>query len=134
MENNVNVFEVASRHRLRFETSRGQIAVEDLWDLPLTSTVGKPNLDAIAVDLHNKMSQSNLSFVSGRTKDQNDVSTKFQIVKHIIDVKIAEAAAAATARQRAEQRNLILGEINRRQEQELLNLPLEELQKLAQTL
>ena len=76
MENNVNVFEVASRQKLRFDTARGQVSAEDLWDLPLTSTTGKPNLDAIAVDLHNKMSQSNLSFVANRTKDQTENSVK----------------------------------------------------------
>lgn len=133
MENNVNIFEVASREKIRFDTSRGQVSVEDLWDLPLTSTVGKPNLDAIAVDLHNKMSQSNLSFVSNRTKDQNETSVKFALVKHVIDTKLAEAAAAASARDRAEKRNLILSELSRRQEQELLSLPTEELKKLADT-
>lgn len=134
MENNVNIFEVASRQKLRFDTVRGQVSVEDLWDLPLTSNTGKPNLDSIAVDLHKKMNESSLSFVSNRTKDQTETAVKFQLVKHVIDVKMAEAAEAASARDRAEKRNLILGEINRRQEQELLNLPLEELQKLAQTM
>lgn len=134
MENNVNVFEVASRQKLRFDTPRGQVTVEDLWDLPLTSTVGKPNLDAIAVELHQKMNQTSLSFVSSRTKDQTEASVKFAIVKHVIDVKMAEAAEAANARERAEKRNLILGEINRRQEQELLSMPLDELKKMAENL
>jgi hypothetical protein len=30
----MNIFEQASRLRLRFESSKGQLIVEDLWELP----------------------------------------------------------------------------------------------------
>lgn len=35
--NNISIFEQASRQKLRFETSAGKLSIEDLWDLPLTS-------------------------------------------------------------------------------------------------
>ena len=49
------MFEQASRLKLRFTTARGSLSVEDLWDLPLTSTTGKPNLDDIAKSLNREL-------------------------------------------------------------------------------
>lgn len=42
------MFIKASRTKLRFESPKGLLSVEDLWDLPLISTMGKANLDDIA--------------------------------------------------------------------------------------
>ena len=49
----VNIFEQASRNKLRFDTNiKGVISTEDLWDLPLTSDTGRVNLDDIAKALY----------------------------------------------------------------------------------
>lgn len=45
------MFQQATRLKLRFSTSQGQLTVEDLWDIPLTST-RNASLDSIAIDLH----------------------------------------------------------------------------------
>ena len=43
-----DLFEKAVRTKLRFETSKGQLSLEEVCDLPLTSTTGKTNLYDIA--------------------------------------------------------------------------------------
>jgi hypothetical protein len=37
----MNIFEQATRAKIRFSTPVGMLSVEDLWDLPLTSTQGQ---------------------------------------------------------------------------------------------
>lgn len=68
-------FVKASRLALRFDTPKGLLTTEDLWNLPLTSHApGKPNLDDIAVGLHNKLQTKNtVSFVNTPAKaDESD--------------------------------------------------------------
>ena len=49
----MNIFEMATRKKIRFNSPQGDLSTEDLWDLPLSSKVnGKANLDDIAKDLH----------------------------------------------------------------------------------
>uniref|UniRef100_A0AB39CEW9 Uncharacterized protein n=1 Tax=Pseudomonas phage HRDY3 TaxID=3236930 RepID=A0AB39CEW9_9VIRU len=88
-----NIFEQATRKKIRFETNRGVFQVEDLWDLPLTAKGDRVNLDAIAVELHDKIeAQGTKSFVKAAKKDEI-LNLKFEIVKHIIETKEAEAEA-----------------------------------------
>ncbi len=42
------MFEEASKLKLRFETTRGLVAVEDLWDIPLIGNNGF-SLDILAM-------------------------------------------------------------------------------------
>src|SRR5574343_586647 len=91
-----NIFEKASRMKLRFETNRGSFTVEDLWDLRLTSTNGSPNLDQIAVDLSKSVNESTqISFVNSTVKTNEVERLKFEIVKHIIDTRLAESRKKA---------------------------------------
>lgn len=51
----INIFEQTSRLKLRFDTTKGMLTAEDLWDLPLTSDAGKANLDDVAQSLHREL-------------------------------------------------------------------------------
>ena len=87
-------FEEATRNKVRFETNRGMITVEDLWDLPLTGTNGF-NLDNVAKTLAKQLRELNEeSFVTPSTKASSEIEDKLDIVKHIIEVKIDEAYTA----------------------------------------
>lgn len=88
------MFEIASRKKLRVKTSIGELTVEQLWDLPLTSTRGV-NLDDIAIKLSQEITKQQLSFVSDNAKKEDaDLKVLFDIVIHIIEVRKNEAKAA----------------------------------------
>lgn len=127
------MFEQASKMALRFETNLGMLSTEDLWALPLTSAT-KVSLDAIAVELHRKISTDNLSFVDTPAVADATNQLRFEIVKHIIDCKKAEAAARAMERSNADKKQAILALIAKKEGEALESNSLEDLRALAQSL
>lgn len=127
------MFERAARMKLRFATVQGNLMVEDLWDLPLNSKrEDRANLDSIACDLHASLQTERKSFTNVESNKPDEVSQlRFDIVKHIIDVRLAEKAVADDARTRAENKQKILSLIARKEDDELAGTSLEELRKLA---
>jgi hypothetical protein len=113
------MFEDAIRQKIRFDSPKGLLTAEDLWDLPLQSTVsGKANLDDIARALHKQLKNGDdVSFVSTATKSDPTVQLKFDIVKYVIEQKMKENAVASE-----------------RQDSDLKAMPMAELQKLLENL
>lgn len=128
----VNIFEQASRMKLRFDTSVGRVSVEDLWDLPLSSA-NKPNLDAIAVDLNRALKGTEESFVRNVKKDAI-LQLKFYIVKHVIDTRVAENAAKTEAAQKQAQRDKLDNLIARKEDAKLEELSVDELKEMRKLL
>lgn len=128
------MFEKATRLRLRFETAKGFLSIEDLWDLPLQTTrVNGVSLDQIAIELNRELKDAaTVSFVDDAPKGNEELQLKFDIVKHLIDVRKAENAAIAVERERAATKQRILEIIAKKQDSVLENASIEELQeKLA---
>lgn len=131
------MFEQASRMKLRFDSVKGLLSVEELWDLPLTSTTNRANLDSIAISLHRQTRDAadTVSFVAP-TESPNNASLLlgFEIVKHIIRVRVAERdeANAATARREKKQRLLEL--IAAKEDEALGQKSVDELRALAESL
>ena len=89
------MFEKASRLKLRFPSPKGALTVEDLWDLPLTSSTGKANLDDLARQLHQSLeSQKVGSFVTKATTADDRLQLQFNVVLRVIEVRLAENEAA----------------------------------------
>lgn len=129
------MFEQATRMKLRFNTPQGQLVVEDLWDIPLTSTTNKANLDAIAVGLYAELnSNRNISFVNNGSTGDQTLQLKFDIVKHIIDVRKAENASAVEARARKDQKQRLLELINQKENESLAGKSIDELRKMVEAL
>lgn len=84
------MFEKATRNKLRFATSKGQVSVEELWDMSLDS------LDTMAVALDTQMQQTTKSFVKAKSTANTLLETQLDILKHIINVKIQERDLAKT--------------------------------------
>lgn len=130
-----NIFEQATRKGLRFASQKGLLTVEDLWDLPLTSTKGV-SLDDIAKNLYRQLkTDDNFSFVNDAILPGNaDVQLAFDVVKHIIDVIKAENATAKNARDVFEKKQKLLALIAEKQDDALKSTSLEELQKMVEAL
>lgn len=127
------MFEKAARMKLRFDSAKGPLSVEHLWELPLTSVQGV-SLDGIAVDLHRQMKNDNISFVNPEQQTNARLQLKFDVVRHIIEVRLAEKKAADEAHNRSERKQKLLGIIARKEDAALEGQPLEELRKLLNDL
>jgi hypothetical protein len=128
------MFEQVIRLKLRFESAQGLITAEDLWDLPLTSE-RKANLNDIAIGLSRKLKDSeNESFVVKATPKNEELQLKFDAVKHIIAVRLAEAEHAKQLKENREKKERILGIIEKKQNEQLEGATLEELQGMVNSL
>lgn len=128
------MFEQAARMKLRFATSAGTLTVEDLWDLPLTSKTGKPNLDDIAKDLHEVVSDNEVSFVEKPAPRDKGALLGFEIVKHIIKVLVEERDAAKAAIDKKAKKQKILEILAAKQDDKLKEATPEQLQKMLEDL
>lgn len=126
------MFEQASRKKIRFSTNKGDITTEDLWDLPLTSTTGRANLDDIAKSLHQQLqSADNVSFVTKAPVSVNaETKLKFDIVLHVIETRRTENSEALAAKDKSEKKQRIAAIIQRRKEEALDTASLDELEKM----
>lgn len=124
----MNIFEQATRQALRFSSPKGLLTVEDLWALPLTSSTGKANLDDIAKELFTQLkNETNISFVKKAATADEKVQLSFDIVKHIIEVRVAESEAAAVARGNAEKKQRLLAVLEQKENDQLGSLSIDEL-------
>lgn len=114
-----NIFEKASRQKIRFTTARGQLSVEQLWDLPLT---GEVSLDAIAVGLDTDIrNEAPRSFVNSAGTGNALLNLKFDVIKHVIEVRVEENKQKLAKQAAAQQAKLIDEKIIELENQELLS-------------
>lgn len=129
------MFIKASRLKLRFDTPKGGLSVEDLWDLPLRSAPGKINLDTIAVELYNQVKEaSTISFVNVPAKSDETVQLKLDIAKYIIETRMAENAARALERTNLEKKQNLLALISKKENEHLEGQSLEDLRAMVNSL
>ena len=125
----MNIFEKASRLRLRFNVGTlSNLTVEDLWALPLVGNKDN-NLDALAIKFNAELEKEKpQSFVRANVqKTDKETALSFEIVKHIIDVRVAEEEAQRNAMVKQAQRSQLEQLKAQKQLQELQNLSLEEI-------
>jgi hypothetical protein len=129
------MFEEAVRFKIRFDTIKGSLSVEDLWDLPLTTANGGLSLDNLARELSRKLKDTETeSFVVKPAKADEVLQLKFSIIKHVIDVLLAEKDAAKNAAENREKKRRILDIIAQKQDEKLASASLEELTAMADSL
>ena len=127
----INIFEYAARNKLRFDTEKGEVYVEDLYDMPLKAR-NNFDLDTTAKIINRCLKQQEEeSFVSTPTKNSNDLSIKLDIVKHIIAVKLEEKNSKEQSKANEAQRKKLQEVIARKKDSALEALSVEDLEKMA---
>lgn len=124
----MNIFEQASFQKLRYQSARGELTTEQLWDIPLQSK-SLFDLDNIAKSINLELKNvSDESFVSQKSNPAKDtLSLKLEILKHIISVKLKEQETRANAARRKEEKEKLLTILAEKQTESLRSLSAEEL-------
>ncbi len=114
-----DLFLKASRQKFRFNTTSGHLTTEDLWDLSLESL----DVIAVALDKHNSAVQERKSFIQATSTKQTRETALFadmlEVVKAVIEIKLAEKAAEKVQRDKTAQRKFLL-ELKSKKEMEKL--------------
>lgn len=130
----VNLFLLASRQKFRFPSDRGDLHLEQLWDMPLSARSGF-SLDAVAVTVNRELkSMQEESFVEvSPNPRRGELEAMLEIVKIVIAIKQQEAKQKAEAESKAALKRQIREAIEAKKQEGLASASLEELQaKLAE--
>ena len=121
------MYKKALRMKLRFATTKGKLATEDLFDLSLV------DLNNLAIALDKKLSEiPRKSFISDIAPDTQEDELRFNIVKDIITIKLAERNAAQNAKAKAAEKAQLMEILHRKKNEALENLSVAEIEaKLA---
>lgn len=125
-----SIFQYATRNKLRFPSDRGELTVEQLWDVPLRSN-DTFNLDAIAKASYKSLKEvTEESFVETKQKPiQKLLEIRLEVVKHIIGVKLEEERLAKKRAENKKTREKMLEILAEKQDGKLSKLSEQELRR-----
>lgn len=119
-----NLFLFASRNKLRFETNKGLLTAEDLWDLSLTS------LDNIARGVNKVLKDSKEeSFIAKKSNASSILETSLEILKFVISAKQDEAENKLTAQKRVSEIATLKNLLAEKEQDGLKSLTAEEIKQ-----
>ena len=119
----MSVYKEANRQKLRFQTSKGPLAAEQLWDLSLT------DLDTLAVSLEEEHATSGKkSFLVKKSVKDKTAKLRFDIVLDVLTTKAEEAEEARIVKENKEHNQKILGLIQEKQDDALKGKSIKQLQ------
>ena len=124
----MNIFEYAVENKLRFPY-KGNISTEDLYSLSVS------DLDTIYKTLKREAKRNGEeSLLSTKSTDDIALDTKIEIVKHIVEKKLAQVEARKTAAANKAKKDKILSILEEKQDAALKNMSEEDLRKMLETL
>ena len=123
-------FELATRNKYRYPSSKGELNTEQLWELPLQSRTGF-DLDSVARGINTQLkSLTEDSFVETSTNPvKPELENKLAIVVHVIKTKQAENEANRNSAARKAERDRLSEILHIRNQEELMKLDPAELQR-----
>jgi hypothetical protein len=123
-----NIFEYAVKNKLRFPF-KGMATVEDLFDLSVET------LDHIFKTLNHELKNvQEESLLGTKTKEDKELDIKIAIVKHIVSTKLEDQKQRLKAKEQKEKKQKILEILSAKQDQDLQNKTIDELQNMLNEL
>lgn len=120
------MYKLAAQKKLRFTTDRGDLPIEQLFDLPLTQ------LDVVARGIDTELkSVTTASFIETAKPDPRkaDLELRLELVKDVIDTKQEANKAELAKAARAVKRRKILDAMATKEDTALTTASMKELQK-----
>ena len=118
-------FKLASQQKLRFQTNKGLLSTEQLWDLSLN------DLDSLAVTLDEEYGKSGQkSFLVKSSLKDKTTKLRFDIVLDVLNTKNEEQQAASEAREIREHNKKIVALIAEQEEEDLKKKSKKELEAM----
>lgn len=129
------LFITANRKKYRFDSNRGPLTTEQLFELPMTSKSGF-DLDTVAKEVNRQLkAQTEDSFVEVKRNDLRDeLTNKLEVVKTVISWKQAEATKAQQAVAKSAERQKLLTALEAVKSRKLEGATEEELLKQLEAL
>lgn len=124
----MNIYQEASRLKLRFSTTQGLLSVEQLWDLSLAK------LATAIKEAKNKIQKDNpddeLSFLDENKNVDIEAQLTFDVLKDVYVTKKQEMDAAKTTADNKAHNEKILGLIYDKEQKEMGEKSIEELKAM----
>lgn len=121
----MNIFEKASRIKLRINSTKGILSVEDLWDLPLEK------LNNLAKDINRKLrEQGEEDFLGNTPSRDSKLSLTLDIIKEVITVRLGEKLKQEEAAEKKAKKERLMAILARKEEESLEGKSAEEIRKL----
>ena len=130
MSQTTDIFKQATKLKLRFSSVRGDLTIEDLWDLPLTSK-SNLSLDGVGKPIQKALRESDEdSLVAVPTTSKNELnSLRLALIKEIISVKQEENLIKQNQAAIESQKALLKQALASKKIDEINGLSVEEIEK-----
>lgn len=130
---NVGMFETATRAKLRFKSTRGELSIEQLWDVPLRPAKSGDDfhLDDIAKRTNRELKElSEESFVESRkSPTQTRLELAMDVILFVIKTKQDEEDLAKKRAAKAKEKEELLEILAEKQKGEMKELSVKDIQK-----
>lgn len=122
-----NLFEMATRNKLRFPSTKGELSVEDLWDL------SDKDLDVVYKNLKDQEVKSSEESLLDDANVDPKLTAAIGIVKYIFTTKRNERLEAKELIDKKRNQQLYIDALSRRKLKDIDNMSVEELEaKIAE--
>lgn len=122
-----NLFEIATRNKMRFPSTKGELSVEDLWDL------SDKDLDVVYKNLKDQEVKSSEESLLDDANVDPKLTAAIGIVKYIFTTKRNERLEEKELIDKKRNQQLYIDALSRRKLKDIDNMSVEELEaKIAE--
>jgi len=122
------IFELATRKKIRFQTDRGNLTCEDLWDMNLIS------LNTLAKNIKRKLKNAEEEDFLETSPTNTEEQLRFDLVLHVLNIKKQEKEDRENASRRRDEREKLMEILHQKELEQLSALSPEEIKAKLATL